>query len=130
MSSRVQIVCDFSGPTDLLTIRSQYLHLPTSNRRDALDALLGGTVEQKTGLARLASPALQVNAKACAFYIAHGDQDPVVPVKQSEELYDALIKAGVPATLRIVKGAGHGLTDPLVYADALAFVQTRLRQMP
>jgi len=126
VSSRIQAVCDFSGPTDLLSIRGQYLHLPTTNRKDALEAFLGGTVEARADLARLASPALQVSAKACPFFIAHGDRDPVVPVKQSQELYDALIKAGVPATLRIVRGGGHGLTDPLVYAEALAFVQRQL----
>jgi len=33
----------------------------------------------------------------------------LVPLHQSELLYKALKKAGVDATLRVVKGAGHGL---------------------
>ena len=60
VSSEVQAVCDFSGPSDLLTIRSQYPRQPGTNRSWALTSLLGGTVEEKPELARLASPALQV----------------------------------------------------------------------
>jgi acetyl esterase/lipase len=126
VSSRVQGVCDFCGPTDLLSIRGQYLHLPTFAGPNALDLLLGGTVAEKMALARLASPALQVTNRACPFFIAHGNEDRMVPVKQSEELDAALTKVGVPVTLRIVNGAGHNLTDPTVYAEALAFVNRLL----
>ncbi len=38
----------------------------------------------------------------------HGDKDATVPFGQSELLLDALKKAGVDATFRPVKGAGHG----------------------
>jgi dipeptidyl aminopeptidase/acylaminoacyl peptidase len=38
-----------------------------------------------------------------------------VPHNQSELLYDALKKAGVSATLHIVKGGGHGgFKDPQI----------------
>jgi dipeptidyl aminopeptidase/acylaminoacyl peptidase len=37
-----------------------------------------------------------------------GDADPLVPHQQSRELYEALRKAGVDATLHLVKGGGHG----------------------
>jgi acetyl esterase/lipase len=39
----------------------------------------------------------------------HGDRDMLVPLHQSELLYDALKKAAVDARLHVVKGAGHGL---------------------
>jgi fermentation-respiration switch protein FrsA (DUF1100 family) len=39
--------------------------------------------------------------------IAHGDQDALVPVQQSELLYAALSAAGVPATLYVTPGVGH-----------------------
>jgi dipeptidyl aminopeptidase/acylaminoacyl peptidase len=38
----------------------------------------------------------------------HGDKDPTVPFSQSGLLLDALKEAGVEATFRPVKGAGHG----------------------
>jgi dipeptidyl aminopeptidase/acylaminoacyl peptidase len=43
-----------------------------------------------------------------SFLIMHGDKDNLVPVAQSQMLYDALIKAGTSADLRIIPGAGHG----------------------
>ncbi len=45
------------------------------------------------------------------FFIAHGDKDFCVPFNQSELLHAALQKAGVPSTLYVAKGAGHGLDD-------------------
>ncbi len=42
------------------------------------------------------------------FLIMHGDEDRLVPPRQSEILFQALKKAGVDATLYVVKGAGHG----------------------
>ena len=38
----------------------------------------------------------------------HGDKDQRVPLKQSELLAEALKKAGVEASLVVVKGNGHG----------------------
>jgi dipeptidyl aminopeptidase/acylaminoacyl peptidase len=37
-----------------------------------------------------------------------GDKDVVVPLRQSQILYNRLVAAGVPATLVVVKNAGHG----------------------
>ena len=54
-----------------------------------------------------ASPITYVTSKAPPFLILHGDQDGLVPCEQSEELEEALKKAGVEATLQVVKGAGH-----------------------
>jgi acetyl esterase/lipase len=45
------------------------------------------------------------NAAPCL--IVHGDADKSVPLKQSEQLADALKKAGVDVTLYVVKGGGH-----------------------
>ena len=42
------------------------------------------------------------------FFIVHGDGDPLVPLRQSEDLCRALRAAGVEATLLVLKGAGHG----------------------
>jgi dipeptidyl aminopeptidase/acylaminoacyl peptidase len=42
------------------------------------------------------------------FLILHGDRDEVVPLEQSQILYDKLEAAGVPVELVVVKNAGHG----------------------
>jgi acetyl esterase/lipase len=42
------------------------------------------------------------------FLIFHGDADPLVPHCQSEKLFAALQKAGVPSQLVLVPNAGHG----------------------
>jgi len=70
--------------------------------------LLGGPVSAHQDLARLGSPITFVTKDAPPFLILHGDQDPTVPVQQSQELSAALQKAGVETTLQIVAGAGHG----------------------
>ncbi|MCX7827171.1 MAG: prolyl oligopeptidase family serine peptidase, partial [Verrucomicrobiae bacterium] len=38
----------------------------------------------------------------------HGDKDPVVPIHQSQLLFDALKKAGVSVYFHTIRGAGHG----------------------
>jgi acetyl esterase/lipase len=51
------------------------------------------------------------------FMLAHGNADCSVPYAQSQELYDDLIQASVPATLNLLNGAGH--EDPM-------FMQTQM----
>jgi acetyl esterase/lipase len=112
-SSRVQAVVDFFGPTDLLKIIEHALG-NSYQRRDLrpddspVTLLLGGVIEEKRDLAAKASPITYVSKDDPPFLIVHGDQDPLVPLKQSETFYEALKKAGVDSTLQVVKGAGHG----------------------
>jgi acetyl esterase/lipase len=106
VSSRVQAVCDYFGPTDLTALGD------TSQRMDragsAVGLLLGGTPSEHMDKARAASPITYISKDDPPFLIVHGDRDPLVPLHQSEILYEALKKAGVKATLDVVKGAGHG----------------------
>jgi dipeptidyl aminopeptidase/acylaminoacyl peptidase len=59
-----------------------------------------------------------VSKAAAPFLIVHGDEDKTVPLQQSEELNEALKKAGVESTLHVIKGAGHG--DPPFRSQAPA----------
>ena len=108
VSSRVQAVCDWFGPSDLLTAHQS----PTTDKRNSPGSpvflLLGGTLEEKEELARRASPVTFVTKDDPPFLIMHGDQDPLVPIAQSYELRDALTAARVPVDMVVVKGAGHG----------------------
>ncbi len=110
-SSSVQCVCDFYGPTDFLTINAQ-VGETDQVRPDApnslVSKLLGGPAPDNKEKAKLASPITFVSKSAPPFLILHGDKDPLVPLAQSEELRDALQKAGVEVELDVIKGAGHG----------------------
>ena len=55
-----------------------------------------------------ASPVKYVTPDDPPFLIMHGDRDKLVPIQISEDLYAGLNKAGVEATFKVVRGAGHG----------------------
>jgi acetyl esterase/lipase len=100
-SSKVQAVVDWFGPTDFLKVRGGGAESPVSQ-------LLGGPISENKEKAALASPVTHVQKGDPPFLIMHGDMDPTVSVAQSEELAEALQKAGVDVTLKILKGAKHG----------------------
>lgn len=120
-SSRVQAVCDWYGPTDMLQMGGS----PSEIDHDAPDSaeakLFGGPIHEKRDLARLANPVTFLRPDAPPFLIVHGDEDPIVPLRQSEILADALRAAGVPVTFLTVAGAGHGFDDPLYWCRAAEF---------
>jgi acetyl esterase/lipase len=111
VSSRVQAVCDFFGPTDLLTTSSQAGPQSQVQHDDpsAPEAeLIGGPVQQNPEKALAASPVNYVTPEDPPFLIVHGENDQLVPVGQSWELYGMLQKAGVKSEIHIVAGGGHG----------------------
>lgn len=59
------------------------------------------------------------------FLIMHGDADPMIPLEQSEMLYNSMLSwEGNKADLYVVKGAGHGTPEffqPAVQKIALDF---------
>lgn len=119
-SSRVQAVCDYFGPTDLLAMRN----FPCRIDRDDPDCpearLIGGGLAENPDQVRLANPITYVTPGDPPFLIVHGDQDDVVPINQSELLYQALKRSGVEVTFHTIEGAGHGFgdSDPAELVDA------------
>lgn len=116
-SSRVQAVCDWFGPADLLTFGPQGGNdmtkrppsLPATDSSESPEAkLIGGPIPDNKEKARAASPVTYVTKDDAPFLIMHGDKDLLVPFQQSTELDENLRKAGVPAKLVIFPGAGHG----------------------
>ena len=131
VSSRVQAVVDFFGPTDLLmmdaqsTANSRMKHNPPDSPESKL---VGGAIQENPGKTRRASPLTYVSNGDTPFLIVHGDQDPLVPVAQSEVFLAALKKAGVEADLYVVKGGGHGgFQDPEVDGRVRAFLDRVLK---
>lgn len=108
VSSRVQAVCDWFGPTDLTQISKS----PSDVDHDAPESpesrLLGGPVHENKDKAQRANPITYVSKDDPPFLIMHGDKDRLVPLNQSELLAEALKTAGVEVTFHAIKGAGHG----------------------
>jgi len=111
VSSQIQAVCDWYGPTDLLTMPPNVVGNGRTLEQVANSngaKLLGATVRDVPELAKQASAFHQVSKGDAPFLIMHGDQDPGVPLEQSQKLHDKLIETGVPSTFIVVEGAGHG----------------------
>ena len=117
VSSRVQAVVDYFGPTDFLQMDAHrtphgQLHTPANSPESQL---VGGAIEENKEKVGKANPITYVTNSAPPFLICHGDHDPLVPHHQSELLEAALKRAGVPVTFYTVNGAGHGgFHDPKV----------------
>lgn len=115
-SSRVQAAADYFGPTDFFEMGGSHNNCNSPESR-LLGVCLGEVVAHRydpewahcVAHVESAGPFYHVTADDPPFHIAHGTADTVVPPAQSQLLYDALIAANVPATLRMVPGAGHGL---------------------
>lgn len=109
VSSEVQAVVDYAGPSDLAIY---FHHKPPAN---LFGPQAQGELEHPEVMDK-ASPIHFVSPACPPFFIAHGDQDKAVPMEQGALLADALKKAGVPVEYVVVKNAGHSLgglkTDP------------------
>jgi dipeptidyl aminopeptidase/acylaminoacyl peptidase len=99
-SSRVQAVIALAPATDLT---QQFLSPETQAQ------LLEGF---GTANILIASPITHVTSDDPPFLLIHGDHDPLLPVQQSQAMYEKLIEAGVPAQLVIVRNGDHSLTAP------------------
>jgi acetyl esterase/lipase len=132
VSSRVQAVCDWFGPTDFLKMDAQS---PPDSRilhdgpASPESRLIGGPLQQNKEKVAKANPITYVTADDPPFLIMHGDKDPLVPVHQSRILYDALRRAGVPATLQIVEGAGHDLDGETHHRAVVEFFDQHLKRV-
>ena len=128
VSSAVQAVVDFFGPTDFLQMDGQFASAAPAAchgavlAHDAADspesAYLGAAIQTVPDAAAAANPITYIaTAKTLpVFLIAHGDSDCEVPNQQSRILHEALMEAGATATFNLVPGLGHD--------EAIATMQT------
>jgi len=127
-SSRVQAVACFFPPTDFLNYgKPGNVALGTGILKDfpapfefreyspAKKCLVEITDEKRRlEIGRQISPVNHVSPDDPPTLIYHGDADTLVPIQQAESIMKKFKEAGVPAELKIKKGAGHGwLTLPL-----------------
>lgn len=104
-SGRVQAVVDMFGPTDLNA------YDPDNYSRGIGQSVFGVTQynAESRDLLRRASPVTYAgNSPGVPFLILHGDKDSLVPLSQSQALYDRLKSAGTQAELVVVQNGEHG----------------------
>jgi acetyl esterase/lipase len=128
-SSDVQAIISLYGASNLTTILAQSTPHGLDVRVPALELLLGARPEAAPELARLASPVFHVDARDPPLYLAHGDQDPQMPINQSHELEGAYDKLGLPVRFDVAHGSAHGgpaFTSPAALAHIDEFLRRHL----
>jgi acetyl esterase/lipase len=111
-SSRIQAVCDLSGPSDIWPLYQGAAHAPEGGGRRArmfVEHFLGEKGDVDKGTAIAASPVTYISKDDPPFLVIHGEKDLAIPVAQSEEFVQELKAAGVNATLDVAEGRGHGV---------------------
>ena len=128
ISSKVQAVCDFFGPTDF-TRMSDFESRMDHDAADSPESLLvGGPVQENKEACKRANPITYVSRNDPPILIVHGDKDPLVPHNQSELLYEALKRADVDVKFHTVKGGGHGFRDVQVNRMVKEFFNRHLKK--
>lgn len=127
VSSRVQAACDECGaPHDFSWFARPDIKQRFAPVAENLRLYLGGAVEEKAALARLASPSAHVSRECPPVLLIHGEADQTVPVEETIEFHGTLRAAGVDATLVVLPGAGHGWDAALTRDRIVAFFRRTL----
>ena len=101
-SSKVQAVVNYFGPGDF--VGNTELN-PTGMW---IVANFLGTVDAKSPVVAKASPSTYIDKSDPPVLTFHGANDPLVPLKMSQNLHALLKKAGVEEKLEVEAGLGHG----------------------
>lgn len=113
-SSHVDAVVDWFGPSNFLTMDECAGEPFHDNAKSPESTLVGGPLQENKDKVALANPISYITKNDPPFLIFHGNKDPMVPMCQSEQLFEMLQKEGVQSEFIIVEGGGHG---PLVFVD-------------
>jgi acetyl esterase/lipase len=135
--SQVNAVVDWFGPTDFLSMDKCGSTMSHDDIKSPESVLIGGAIQENPGKCALANPITYTNKIAYPisvpnippFLIFHGDKDPLVPLCQSERLYEQLQKNGVKSELVIVKDGGHGpgVMIDIYFDKMILFLKTELK---
>jgi acetyl esterase/lipase len=107
-SSHVDAVVDWFGPTDFLIMDKCGSTMSHDDIKSPESTLIGGAIQENPNKAALANPATYVNKENPPFLIFHGNKDPLVPLCQSERLFEKLQESGVQSEFVVIPGGGHG----------------------
>ena len=126
VTSKVQAVIDFFGPTDMVL----YCETPAVNE-SFMAPFLGKECLKDQSKHKLASPIEYVTKDAPPFLILHGTADLIVPIVHSERFQKKLDDAGVKNELVKLRGKGHGWDAPdAVETSAKAVLRFLAAELP
>ena len=94
---------------------------------------MGGAIHENVQQVARANPITYVTKDAPPFLVVHGEQDTLVPLHQSELLYEALTKAQADVTFYKIAGAGHSgsiFYTEMMQAAVQAFFDKHLKPRP
>lgn len=106
-SSRVQAVVAWFPPTDLVNWNKENGYTEINKIRPGLLEQLFAKIDDVEQQLRSISPAYFVSDDDPPLLLIHGDNDPVVPLQQSEVLRDKYQSAGLPVELVVRPRGGH-----------------------
>ena len=143
-STRVQAAIAMAAPTDFT--QNPAASDPTLNPNSVggvtpEQRLLGGRIEERPELARLANPGEFIGPETPPILLIHGSADEIVPVSQADYLYHVLEGRGIEVAFIRVEGGNHGCwpagrpypskTLPSrIESWMLAFLEKRLQGKP
>lgn len=120
-SSRVQACCDMFGPVDVVALMEaeEKKFADPSFRWHRLEdthggAFIGGDPATMKERAAVASPTNFISPAMCPIQIFHGNNDPIVPMELSSNLfYDKLVAEGLESQTEyyVLEHAGHGTRE-------------------
>ena len=131
LSSRVQAVCDYFGPSDFVALAQSRDASRPATFMSPESRLIGAFVLDHPDKAARANPITYVSTDDPPFLIVHGDSDFVVPLAQSTLLFDALKGAGLDARFHTLRDAGHGgppFSSPDIQTLVADFFASRLQR--
>jgi acetyl esterase/lipase len=141
VSSAVQAVVDFYGPTDFLLMDSQFADFTSAacldraqvhDTPDSPESLyLGAPIQTVPDLAAESNPVAQAASATVLppFFLAAGIDDHLVPHQQTLILGDALKRAGAEVDLHLLGGVGHGGVEfeRRMFGPAMTWLERHLR---
>lgn len=111
-SSRVQCVVDLYGPMDFTSFADAPV-IDAEQRSEGMRLVAGflGPLPENAKNYKDASPITHIDSKTAPFLIFHGAKDTLVPLVQSQQMDEALRKAGIESKLIVFPNVGHGYSD-------------------
>lgn len=108
-SSKVQLVVECFGPTDLLAMVETLYKPGMVEAENLVHRLTGVSLDESSEVLRAMSPIYRLEADKDypPFLIIHGDADDIVPYSQGTIMYEKLLEMNYDAFMICIPGAPH-----------------------